>query len=32
LGDGFYQSFWGFDENDTICELVIPFLNPEYFK
>ena len=32
FGDGFYQSLWGFDENDGICELVIPFISPELFR
>ena len=31
LGDGFYQSFWGFDADSRICELVIPFINPDLF-
>lgn len=31
LGDGFYQSLWGFNKNNQVCELVIPFMNPELF-
>lgn len=32
LGDGFYQSFWGYDELDEICELVVPMVNPDLFE
>jgi hypothetical protein len=31
LGDGFYQSFWGYDEQGEICELIIPMVNPDIF-
>lgn len=31
LGDGFYTGFWGMDSEDAVCELVIPFMNSEYF-
>lgn len=31
MGDGFYQSLWGFDSNNQLCELVIPFINPALF-
>jgi len=32
LGDGFYQSFWGFDTENHLCELVIPLINPDLFE
>lgn len=32
LGDGFYQSFWGYDEAGEICELVVPMVNPDLFE
>lgn len=28
LGDGFYQVFWGYDEDSDICELTAPFIDP----
>lgn len=31
LGDGIYSSYWGLDEKDEPVELIIPFLNPEFF-
>ena len=31
LGDGFYTGFWGLNSEDEVCELVIPFMNSEYF-
>jgi hypothetical protein len=31
FGDGFYQSFWGYDENNEICELIVPMVNPDLF-
>ena len=31
LGDGFYQSYWGYDSNNEICELIVPLVNPELF-
>lgn len=31
MGDGFYSGYWGLDEKGEIVELVIPFMNPEYF-
>lgn len=31
FGDGFYQSYWGYDENKEICELIIPLINPDLF-
>lgn len=31
LGDGFYTGFWGLNSTDEVCELVVPFMNPEYF-
>ncbi|MCM1535987.1 MAG: DUF4241 domain-containing protein [Clostridium sp.] len=32
LGDGFYQCFWGYDESDEICELVVPMVDPDIFE
>ena len=29
FGDGFYQAFWGYDENGKICELVLPFVDAD---
>lgn len=31
FGDGFYQSYWGYDESNEICELIIPLVNPDLF-
>lgn len=31
LGDGFYNSYYGYDCNDEICEIIIPMVNPEIF-
>lgn len=31
LGDGFYQSYWGYDANNEICELIVPLVNPDLF-
>lgn len=32
FGDGFYQSYWGYDEAGEICELVVPMVNPDLFE
>lgn len=32
LGDGFYQSFWGYDDDNEICELIVPMVNPDFFE
>ncbi len=32
LGDGFYQSFWGFDESGEVCELIVPMVDPDIFE
>ena len=32
LGDGFYHSFWGYDESGEICELVVPMVDPDIFE
>ena len=29
FGDGYYMSLYGFNEKNEVCELVIPFINPE---
>lgn len=31
MGDGIYSAYWGFDKNGEIAELIVPFINPEYF-
>ena len=31
FGDGFYQSFWGFDESGEVCELIAPLVDPDLF-
>lgn len=31
FGDGFYQSFWGFDESGEICELIAPLVDPDLY-
>lgn len=32
FGDGFYQSFWGYDSQNEICELIVPMVNPDLFE
>lgn len=32
FGDGFYQSFWGFDDKGEICELIVPMVDPDIFE
>lgn len=32
LGDGAYSAYWGLDEEGEVAELVIPFLNPDFFR
>ncbi len=31
IGDGIYSTYWGLDKEDEVADVVIPFLNPEYF-
>lgn len=31
FGDGFYQSYWGYDAANAICELIVPLVNPDLF-
>lgn len=31
MGDGIYSGYWGLDKDGTPAELVIPFMNPDYF-
>jgi hypothetical protein len=31
FGDGYYQSYWGYDTEDKICCLAIKFIDPEAF-
>lgn len=32
FGDGFYQGYIGYDENDEVCEVIVPMVNPELFE
>lgn len=32
LGDGYYQSYYGYDENDEICDIIVPMINPDIFE
>lgn len=32
LGDGFYESFWGYDSEGEICELIAPMVDPDIFE
>lgn len=32
MGDGIYSAYFGFDENNEICQIVIPFMNPDFFR
>lgn len=32
FGDGFYQSYIGYDKNDEICQVIVPMVNPELFE
>ncbi|MDE6284971.1 MAG: DUF4241 domain-containing protein [Bacilli bacterium] len=32
FGDGFYQAYWGYDNKDEICELIVPMINPSLFE
>lgn len=32
FGDGFYQCFFGYDDEDEICELTVPLINPNLFE
>ena len=31
MGDGIYSGYWGLDAEGNVAELVIPFMNPEFF-
>lgn len=31
MGDGIYSGYWGLDVEDRPVELIVPFMNPEYF-
>ena len=31
LGDGIYSGYWGLGADGNAAELVIPFMNPEFF-
>ncbi|MFL0252755.1 DUF4241 domain-containing protein [Clostridium neuense] len=32
FGDGFYQCYWGYDNNEEVCELIVPMVNPDIFQ
>ena len=32
FGDGFYQSYWGYDDSGEICELIVPMINPDIIE
>ncbi len=32
MGDGIYTGYFGYDENNEVCQLVVPFMNPEFFR
>lgn len=32
LGDGLYTGYWGLDAGEEVTELIIPFMNPDYFS
>lgn len=32
FGDGFYQCYYGYDEKDEICEILVPMVNPDLFE
>ena len=29
FGDGFYQSYIGYDENEEVCQIIVPMVNPD---
>lgn len=31
MGDGIFSGYWGLDEEGKIVNLIVPFMNPEYF-
>ncbi len=31
FGDGFYQSYWGYDASNALCECIIPLIDPDVF-
>ena len=32
FGDGFYQSYIGYDENEEVCQIIVPMVNPDLFE
>lgn len=32
FGDGFYQSYIGYDDKNEICEIIVPMINPNLFE
>jgi hypothetical protein len=32
FGDSFYQSYWGYETDNEICELIVPLVNPDIFE
>ena len=31
FGDGFYNSYYGYDAENEICEIIVPMVNPDIF-
>ena len=31
MGDGIYSAYWGLDSDGEVTELIMPFMNPEFF-
>lgn len=31
FGDGFYNSYYGYDRDSEVCEIIVPMVNPEIF-
>ncbi len=32
FGDGFYNCYYGYDNKDDLCEIIVPLINPNLFK
>lgn len=32
FGDGFYQCYIGYDENEEVCQIIVPMVNPDLFE
>ena len=31
FGDGFYNSYYGYNDENEICEIIVPMINPKFF-